>query len=479
MEERPDAGSLGGPSQSVCIERELRNRASTLLWHSGYFTQGVATASTVARPCLAPVRRRLVLPSSFVPSEVCVRLAARIARASTIWTLQVATVCAVGWGGRALSQTVQLPPPAASSLDRLAQAPAYTLGPPPPAWDPYAPQAMQMPAATAMPTTMPSALGGQPGYPSWSTTAPSFAPTQPVSGQSTSSLFPQGSILENQTVQQTLHFYQGARGSWAYLFGSNTGTQLGVNELDTTATFAVPFFMHSQANINHAPLLITPGFGLQLWDGPLSKTTGQDLPSSTYDAFLDLAWNPQMTPLFGAEWGVRVGVFTNWDVFVTDSWRIMGRALGTLNLTPTMQGKVGIVYLDRNQVKLLPAVGLTWVPNASSRYDIFFPAPRASWRLGDFARRSAWLYLAGEYGGGAWTFRHAAKDLPSDGKITPFDYNDIRVSLGGELVPDAPVGLSGFFEVGYVFYRQLFYVTGRPQIVDLDSTLMLRTGLAY
>jgi len=388
-------------------------------------------------------------------------------------------VCAMVSSGLAAAQTVQLPPPAASSLDRLAQAPSSMLGPPPPSWDPYAPQAMQMPSAPAMPTTMPSAIGGQPGYPSWSSTAPSLAPTQPVSGQSTSSLFPQGSIMENQTVQQTLHLYQGARGSWAYLFGSNTGDQLGVNELDTTITFALPFFMHSQANINHAPLLITPGFGLQLWDGPLSKKTDEDLPSSTYDAFIDLAWNPQMTPLFGAEYGIRVGVFTNWDVFVTDSWRIMGRALGTLNLSPTMQGKAGIVYLDRNQVKLLPAVGLTWTPNAASRYDIFFPAPRASWRLGEFARRSAWLYVAGEYGGGAWTFRHAAEDLPSDGKITPFDYNDIRVTLGGELVPNTPVGLSGFFEVGYVFYRQLFYVTGRPQIVDLDSTLMLRTGLAY
>ena len=35
----------------------------------------------------------------------------------------------------------------------------------------------------------------------------------------------------------------------------------------------------------------------------------------------------------------------------------MGRAIGTINLTPQWQGKVGIVYLDRNQVKLLPAVG--------------------------------------------------------------------------------------------------------------------------
>ena len=44
------------------------------------------------------------------------------------------------------AQTVQLPPPAASSLDRIAQASpyGYPLSPPPPAWDPYGPQASQI-----------------------------------------------------------------------------------------------------------------------------------------------------------------------------------------------------------------------------------------------------------------------------------------------------------------------------------------------
>jgi hypothetical protein len=40
-------------------------------------------------------------------------------------------------------------------------------------------------------------------------------------------------------------------------------------------------------------------------------------------------------------------------------------------------------------------------------------------------------------------------------------------------------GIAGNFEVGYVFYRQLFYVEGPPQIVDLPSTIMFRLGLAY
>ena len=63
--------------------------------------------------------------------------------------------------------------------------------------------------------------------------------------------------------------------------------------------------------------------------------------------------------------------------------------------------------------------------------------------------------------------------------ITPFDYNDIRITLGTEFLPLTQTGISGNFEVGYVFYRQLFYVDGPPQIVDLPQTIMFRLGLAY
>jgi hypothetical protein len=391
-------------------------------------------------------------------------------------TVAVVTVAALAVAG-ASAQTVQLPPPAASSLDRIAQAP---LSAPPPAWDAYAPQAAPVfptPGPSAS-TWAPSAISGQPGYPGYSTAAPSLVPQQPPGTISPAAGYPaQSSNIQQgfqQTYQQTMHVFQGARGSWAYLLGDGSGTSVGVNELDTTATFALPFFHNSPANINHAPLLITPGFGLQLWDGPeTSSTMLADLPANTYDVFIDGAWNPKFTPLFGAELGLRVGIFTNWDVFVWQSWRLMGRAIGTLQLTPTVQGKAGIVYLDRNQVKLLPALGFTWTPNADTRYDIFFPAPKASKRFVNNAKRSWWGYVSGEYGGGAWTFRR------STGQISPFDYNDIRIALGTEFVPNATTGLAGNFEVGYVFYRQLFYVDGPPQIQDLPSTIMFRFGLAY
>ena len=387
-------------------------------------------------------------------------------------------------GPPAVAQTVSLPPPASSSLDRIAQAlpPGTTLPPPPTGWDPYAPPSLQPFGQPPPPPSVwaPSAIGGQPGYPGYPGPQPSLVPTQGTAGSAT--LFPPGGPGQptpfEQTYAQTMHVFQGIRGSWAYLFGNGKGTSLGVNELDTTATFALPFFHNSPANLNQAPLLITPGFGLQLWNGPqTTPSTFVDLPPNTYDAFIDTAWNPQFTPLWGAELGIRVGIFTNWDVLVWDSWRIMGRAIGTLRLTPTWQGKAGIIYLDRNLVKILPAVGFVWTPDADSRYDIFFPAPRASRRFATTPQHAWWWYLSGEYGGGAWTYRSS---LPGFNAITPFDYNDIRIALGTEFVPHARLGLAGNFEVGYVFYRQLYFpYSPQQRYQNLDDTLLLRLGLAY
>ena len=71
--------------------------------------------------------------------------------------------------GEASAQTAALPSPAASQLDRVVPVQyGAPLSPPPPTWDPYAPQAGQtfaMPAANPTPSWAPSAVSGQPGYP--------------------------------------------------------------------------------------------------------------------------------------------------------------------------------------------------------------------------------------------------------------------------------------------------------------------------
>ncbi len=250
----------------------------------------------------------------------------------------------------------------------------------------------------------------------------------------------------------------------SYLFGNNGSNSLEVQDIQTSATFAIPFFAQ-------APLLITPGYGMVFFGGPIT-TPGvpNDMPPRTYEGYLDGAWHPQITPWLSANLGVRGGAYTDFNTFNTHSIRIMGRGLGIITLTPTIQIAAGIVYIDRVLVKLLPAGGIIWTPNPDAKYEILFPNPKLAHRWTTIGNTDVWIYGSGEYGGGSWTIQHA------DGSSDQVDYNDIRVNVGVESFGHR--GLHGFFETGFVFDRKLIYRFGGPNLTPSD-TVMLRAGLSY
>ncbi len=344
----------------------------------------------------------------------------------------------------------------------LAQAPPQAFGPGTvpgagvqpavPAWDPY-----------ANPAT-------QPAVP-YSPYAPSpFAPPPPTGPRP---LYPDG--LSGPAppsgdwwgqLQQPMRFLQEVRLRDAFLFSSGGDQSLTVDDFETSATFAFPFLY------DKAPFLITPGFAMHFFGGPKTTATDPaDLPPRTYDAFLDGAWQPQLNPWLSANLGVRVGVYTDFNTFTTRSIRIMGRGLGVIALTQDLQFAIGVVYLDRNRVKLLPAGGFVWTPSPDARYEILFPNPKLARKFGTIATTEVWWYLAGEYGDGAWTVERAA------GFSDSVDYNDIRVYLGAEGYTQRNLKVS--IEVGYVFRREIIYRSGMPEKFVPDDTVMIRGGLAY
>jgi hypothetical protein len=269
-------------------------------------------------------------------------------------------------------------------------------------------------------------------------------------------------------IKNVTRLLQEIRFQYEWIFDDVSPTGVEVNSSEVSATFALPLFGLQ------TPFLITPGFGLHLWDGPVSLGPGTaDLPGQTYDAWLDVGWNPQVNNWFGAELGVRTGVYTDFDHFSNDSIRIMGRGLGVVRISPTMQVKAGVIYIDRNDIKLLPAGGLIWDPGPDRHYEFFFPRPKLAHRWTTLANHTLWWYVAGEYGGGAWTIVRDA------GFVDAFDYNDLRALLGIEWLPEAQSGMRGFLEVGYVFNRELFYVSQAPPPVELDDTFMFRGGIAF
>jgi len=216
--------------------------------------------------------------------------------------------------------------------------------------------------------------------------------------------------------------------------------------------------------------VITPGFSIYWWDGPITQAPAfADFPARTYDAFVDAGWYPVFNPWLSAQIGIRIGAYTDFNTINSNSVRYMGRGLGVVNLTPTLQLVAGVIYLDRLAIKLLPAGGLIWTPNPDARYEFLFPIPKLSRRITTIGNTDLWLYGWGEYGGGSWTIQRL-------GFNDQADYNDIRFGAGLETFGYR--GLHGFFEVAYVFNREILYRSGAPNFFPSD-TIMLRAGLEY
>jgi hypothetical protein len=346
------------------------------------------------------------------------------------------------------------------------------LSPPPPTFDPYA-----LPS-TSSPMAAPSLSPAASPYAAPSTFSPySTGPAYGAPYDGTpSALYPAGAPVYNgpsfepvtSTWTKTMHFLQEVDVDETWLARGGGQHALGINTINTWATFALPFYW------NPNPILITPGFQLNLWDGPeTSSVPPPNLPGQTYGAYLDAAWNPQITNWFGGELEISPGIYTDFQHTNSDSFRILGRGLGVITFTPTLQFKLGIWYLDRNKIKLLPAFGVVCTPNPDARYEIFFPAPKLAHRCSTVGNHQLWAYIRGEYGGGAWTIERAGFG-PDD-----FDYNDIRFAVGIDVLPETQAGLRGYLEVGYAFERQLVFRSNQPGTFNISDTVLVGGGLAF
>ncbi len=322
---------------------------------------------------------------------------------------------------------------------------------PPPVWDPYS-------------APGPASPGVQPYY--QQPAAPAY-PTQP------GALFPNGvpSLLApsnyaysrpDGTVGQYPRLFRQVRFEHTWVAGDGKIRDLEFHTSEITGTLQFPFFY------NPAPLLVTPGFAVHTVEAP-----GIAFPSRLYDAYVDTSWQPVLTPWLSADLGVRVGVYSDFNHTTTDSIRLMGRGLGILTFTPQVQVALGVVYLDRVDIKLLPAGGVIWTPHENARYEILFPRPKLARRLTTIGTTEWWWYAAGEYGGGSWTLERDAV-VPVNDRA---DYNDLRVMGGVEF--STLSGLQGHFEVGYVFDREVVSQNFATDPAKFRDTFMLRGGITY
>lgn len=266
--------------------------------------------------------------------------------------------------------------------------------------------------------------------------------------------------VQNSTWGQPIRLVQNVGLDYTHL-GDNGGSPLGLDEIEVHGTFAWPF------RPGVAPLEFTPGFAVQFWDGP----PGFEFPEQTYSGYLDIGWRPQITHHSGLELAVRPGIYSDFHKLSSEAIRIKGKGLFIFTASPEWQFVGGLLYLDRVDVKLLPAGGAIWTPTPDIRYEIIFPQPKLAHRLSVVGNTEWWGYIAGEYGGDSW-------DVDTVGGRMQTDYNDLRLILGAEFKPTVhAAGMSGRIEIGYVFNREL--VTAGGAVYDASDTYMIRGSLSY
>ena len=275
-------------------------------------------------------------------------------------------------------------------------------------------------------------------------------------------------------TNHVIRAFQGPRFRIAWLPGGG-GTDGGqpnslqILDADVSFVFACPRCLYCDR-----PFYIIPSYSQHEWTGPTAP--GSDLPGSAFSAFMDFGLDSDPQKTVGFELGVRVGVFSAFDAVNSESVRYPVKALGRLRLTPTSTFRAGVFYIDRNRIKLLPAVGLLCLPNQDTRFDLFFPEPKLSHYVSTLGKSDVWWYLSGYYGGGAWTIKH------TDGSNDDIDINDIRVMLGLEFGKSEQIRQGfrlGFIEGGYAFNRELLYRVQSSGNLDLEDSFVLRAGFAY
>lgn len=255
-------------------------------------------------------------------------------------------------------------------------------------------------------------------------------------------------------------FFQRASfaGGWV---GTGDRSDLGISTWESSMSFAVP--LGSFENL----LIVTPSFRADYLDGPLTP----DVPGQLYETGATFLWRKQIRERWSLMTLAAPMVRSDFES-TEHAIRVFGLGLATWEWVPDeLKVSFGAVYLDREDVGILPALGLQWTPEPWWQIDVMFPRPRVAYRLAkDGPRSEMWGYLGGALGGNTWSVRRA------DGSDDELSLRDFRLMLGIEQIRTG--GGGWFAEMGYVFGRRLEYSVEMLELEFADAW-MARAGVAF
>jgi hypothetical protein len=257
-------------------------------------------------------------------------------------------------------------------------------------------------------------------------------------------------------------FFQKLSLSAAWLGDGNDPADLGITEIETSLTVALP------APIRDWPLFITPGYNLYLMSDPGGT---RDLPPQLQTVYLDFTWAPQFIQHHRLLLSVAPSIYSDFENDLSSGFRVTGKALYVWDANPDkVQFVAGILYLNRDNITILPAGGLIWKPTPDLNFEFIFPKPKFGVRVNADHGFEDWIFVTAEFGGNTWDIIRQ-NGLPD--KVTWIDY---RLMAGYERRLDGGAGYR--LEAGYVFGRELEYASG---IGDYSptNTWLIRGGITF
>ena len=249
-----------------------------------------------------------------------------------------------------------------------------------------------------------------------------------------------------------------ASGGWLQ---ATSGNDLSSSFFETSIGLGVP--LGSFDNI----LGVTPSFRTDFIDAAASI----DVPSELFETGVSFFYRKQISDRLSWMAIFRPSVrsdFTTSD----DAFRIFGLGLVNWEYKPDVLSlSFGAVYLDRADLPLLPAVGLTWTPRQTTKLDLRFPESKLSWRLAkDGGQSETWSYLKAAIGGNTWAVTRAG------GQTDELSLRDVRLTIGVDQVTDG--GGGWFTECGFAYNRRFEYESTQTE-VDLSNGIILQAGWRY
>lgn len=197
----------------------------------------------------------------------------------------------------------------------------------------------------------------------------------------------------------------------------------------------------------------------------ISGPAQTDLPPRVYDLTLGLATRGTVGESWTFDIMFRVGWFSDFEGSAREGLRFPSHLVLYRQTNPLLQWVLGVDFLDRDDILLLPVFGTVWTPRENWRFEVVFPRPL----IGRQFQSGRWVYLAGQLGGGTWDIQRSW----GDGDV--FTYRDLQLLLG---IQNLGLGIERFIEVGYVFQRHLEYRSGTPSYTPPDAAL-LRAVVRY